>query len=180
MKKAKIQPATGQAKMVALAEKDACALLDADHLAVKHLFVEYARLATMAASPAADAPSEAPDRREIAMKICDELTVHALIEEEIFYPALRKALPDTADVLEEAEAEHQEAKDMIAQLQSMSVADTVMDALVAKLNWAIEHHVKEERDELFPKARSTAGFDLMALGEQLRERQAELQKETAA
>jgi iron-sulfur cluster repair protein YtfE (RIC family) len=113
------------------------------------------------------------------LKICDELTVHAQIEEEIFYPALRKAVPDTADVLEEAEAEHNEAKEMIAQLQSMTAADKVMDALVAKLNWAIEHHVKEERDELFPKARAAQGLDLDALGAQLRERQLALQSEAA-
>jgi iron-sulfur cluster repair protein YtfE (RIC family) len=163
--------------MSQLAEKDACQLLDADHIAVKHLFVEYARAAMAAASPVAS--DDGVDRQAIALKICDELTVHAQIEEEIFYPALRKAVPDTADVLEEAEAEHNEAKEMIAQLQSMTAADKVMDALVAKLNWAIEHHVKEERDELFPKARAAQGLDLDALGAQLRERQLALQSEAA-
>jgi iron-sulfur cluster repair protein YtfE (RIC family) len=154
------------------ADKDACELLDADHIAVKHLFVEYARLATAGGS-------DATARRDIAMKICDELTVHAQIEEEIFYPALGEALPGAADLLEEAREEHQEAKDMIAQLRDMPAADEAMDALVAQLARAIEHHVKEERDELFPKAR-TSGVDLAVLGEQLRERQQALMAEAAA
>ena len=153
--------------------KNACELLDADHIAVKHLFVEYARLAV-----APDAASTSADRKALAMKICDELTVHAQIEEEIFYPALRDATSDAAKLLDEAQAEHQEAKQMIARLRSMGQADAGMDALVAELNGAIEHHVKEERDELFPKARS-CGLDLDALGARLRERQQELQGEPA-
>jgi iron-sulfur cluster repair protein YtfE (RIC family) len=177
MKKTKSTRSFENSDMAQLAEKDACELLDADHIAVKHLFVEYARSATAAASPAAT--DDGVDRHAIALQICNELTVHAQIEEELFYPALRKAVPDAADVLDEAMAEHNEAKEMIAQLQSMSAADKVMDALVAKLNWAIEHHVKEERDELFPKARAAKGLDLEALGAQLRERQMALQSEAA-
>lgn len=158
--------------MTATAQKNACELLDADHIAVKHLFVEYARLA-MAPDPAAGA-----DRAALAKKICEELTVHAQIEEEVFYPALRDASPDAAALLDEAQAEHREAKRMIAQLQAMERADPAMDALVADLNRAVEHHVKEERDELFPKARSS-GLDLDALGARLLERQRELQGEPA-
>lgn len=157
-----------------LVKKDACQLLDADHIAVKHLFVEYARLA---AAPAAAASG---DRKALAMKICAELTVHAQIEEEIFYPALKSAVPEAQDLLREAQAEHQKAKEMIAQLQRMGAADDAMDALVAQLNVAIEHHVKEERDELFPKAKAAPGLDLDALGEQLRERQQELESEATA
>ena len=154
------------------AEKDACELLDADHIAVKHLFVEYARLAVAATGDA--------DRKALAMKICSELTVHATIEEEIFYPALRQAAPDAAKLLDEAQEEHQEAKEMIAQIQGMAAADAAMDDLVAKLNAAIEHHVKEERDELFPKARAARGMNLEALGVKLRERQQELQAQVSA
>jgi iron-sulfur cluster repair protein YtfE (RIC family) len=157
-----------------MADKNACDLLDADHLAVKHLFVEYARLAT---APDADPDGE---RSAIAMKICDELTVHAQIEEEIFYPALRNAVPAAADVLAEARDEHQEAKDLITQITGLDTADGAMDQLVAQLNRAIEHHVKEERDELFPKAKSTSGLDLDALGMQLLQRQQELKAELAA
>lgn len=150
--------------MPASTAKNACDLLDADHLAVKHLFVDYARLAHAPAD-------EGAARLAIAMKICDELTVHAQIEEEIFYPALQGALPDAADVLEEARAEHQEAKEMIARIREFGAADDALDALVAELARAVEHHVKEERDELFPKARAAQSLDLEAIGEQLRERQ---------
>ena len=151
------------------ADQDACELLDADHLAVKHLFVEYARLAFAPTAPGADG------RVAIAKKICDELTVHAEIEEEIFYPALQRAVPDAADLLDEAREEHQQAKDMVAQLREMEEADTAMDALVAELDWAVGHHVKEERDELFPKARAAQALNLEDLAEELRERQQALQ-----
>ena len=157
--------------MPQLIEKDACDLLDADHVAVKHLFVEYARLA-FGGDPAGE-------RQAYATKICSELTVHAQIEEEIFYPALRKVI-DAPQLLDEAEAEHQEAKDMIAQIEAMAGPDEAMDDLVAKLAAAIEHHVKEERTQLFPKARSAPGLDLDALGQQLKQRQQELEAEMAA
>lgn len=156
--------------MPAFAEKNAVELLDADHIAVKHLFVEYARLAAAPTLAAGGA-----DRLAIAMKICAELTVHAAIEEEIFYPALRQAVPDAAGMLDEAEDEHQEAKDLISRIEGFGTADAAMDDLVAQLNRAIEHHVKEERDELFPKAKAAPGLDLLALGQQLRERQQALE-----
>ncbi|MBI2769826.1 MAG: hemerythrin domain-containing protein [Burkholderiales bacterium] len=155
--------------MPEFADKDACELLDADHIAVKHLFVDYARLAI-----APDAKATASERTALAMKICDELTVHAQIEEEIFYPALREAVPGAGALLDEAEAEHQEAKQLIADIRAIGKANPSMDTLVAELNVAIEHHVKEERDELFPKARAAPALDLVAIGGQLRERQQEL------
>ena len=149
-------------------DKDACELLDADHLAVKHLFVEYARLAY------ARTAVEDGDRAAIARRICNEISVHAQIEEEIFYPALRQAVPAAADVLDEAEEEHAQAKSLIAQIRALRAADPAADALVAELARAIEDHVKEERDELFPKARSASGMDLVALAQRLKERQREL------
>lgn len=160
--------------MPELAKKDACQLLDADHIAVKHLFVDYARLAI-----SADAESTQSARTQLAKKICDELTVHARIEEEIFYPALREVLPEDEDLVDEATAEHQEAKQLIADIRTLGQANSAMDTLVAELNVAIEHHVKEERDGLFPKAKAVPELDLVLLGEQLRERQAELQTELA-
>jgi len=146
--------------------KDACDLLDADHIAVKHLFVEYARQAVAM-------PQEAGDRQALAERICQELTVHARIEEEIFYPALRQAI-DKPELLDEAIAEHQQAKDLIAQIQGMRAPDPQMDDLVAQLASAIEHHVKEEREDLFTKARVAPGLDLAALADQLKARQEEL------
>jgi hemerythrin superfamily protein len=168
---------SNETTMPDLADKNACDLLDADHLAVKHLFVQYARLAY---APQSDESDEGDERATIARSICDELTVHALIEEEIFYPALRKAVPATADVVEEAVAEHQQVKMLVSQIRELQAADATMDQLVADLARAVEDHVKEERDELFPKARSTAGLDLVALGQQLKQRQQEAMQETAA
>lgn len=155
--------------------KDACQLLESDHIAVEHLFVDYARLAF-----APDARATEGQRTELAMKICDELTVHAQIEEEIFYPALREAMPDDKDLVDEATAEHQEAKQLIADIREIGRANAAMDTLVAELDVAIEHHVKEERDELFPKAKAPPDIDLQALGDQLRERQVELQGEAVS
>jgi hemerythrin superfamily protein len=157
--------------MKPLADKDACDLLDADHIAVKHLFVDYARLAVAGV----DAGEE---KLALAQKICGELTVHATIEEEIFYPALREVI-DAPELLEEAQAEHQEARELIAQIEAMPAADPAMDDLVSKLACAIEHHVKEERTRLFPKARSAPALDLDALGAQLKERQRELEAQMA-
>ncbi len=151
-------------------DKDACELLDADHIAVKHLFVDYARHAFAA-------PEAAAERQPIALEICSELTVHAQIEEEIFYPALRDAgVAD--DLLQEAQAEHQQAKELVAQIQSASPGPA-LDDLVATLARAVEHHVKEERDHLFPKARAAADLDLEALGAQLLERQQALEAAVA-
>jgi iron-sulfur cluster repair protein YtfE (RIC family) len=154
-------------------DKDACDLLDADHIAVKHLFVDYARLATGSPSTGPDS-----DRLSLARRICNALTVHAEIEEEIFYPALRQAI-DAPELLDEAEAEHQEAKELIARIEALTAADAALDDLVAQLAAAIEQHVKEERDHLFPKARSAAGLDLFGLAAQLQERQQELEAQMA-
>ena len=162
--------------MPEFADKDACELLDADHIAVKHLFVDYARLA---ASADADTDASEVRRTELAMKICEELTIHAQIEEDIFYPALRRAFPEAVDLLDEAISEHQDAKELITDIRSIGTANPAMDTLVAELDVVIDHHVKEERDALFPKARTAPGLDLMALGGKLRDRQQELQAETA-
>jgi hemerythrin-like domain-containing protein len=106
------------------------------------------------------------------MQICEELTVHAQIEEEIFYPAAREAISDD-DMLNEAEVEHATAKDLIAQIQEMSGDDEMYDAKVKVLSEYINHHVEEEEGEMFPKAKK-AKMDLEGLGVQLLERKEEL------
>jgi hemerythrin-like domain-containing protein len=152
--------------------KDACDLLDADHRAVKKMFKEYEELTSSRGRSAAQ------KKMDLAHQICNELKVHAQIEEEIFYPALREALKDT-DMLAEAEVEHQSAKDLIAQIESMPEADEMFDAKVKVLGEYIDHHVKEERNELFPQARAS-GVDLVSLGELLRLRKADLMEEQMA
>ena len=154
-------------------EKDACDLLDADHKAVKKMFKEYEELAGSRARGAAQ------KKLDLARQICLELTVHAQIEEEIFYPALRAAIKDT-DMLDEAEVEHQSAKDLIAQIQEEAEPDEKYDAKVKVLGEYIDHHVKEERNEIFPKARSARKLDLVAMREQLEARKAELLEEHTA
>jgi hemerythrin-like domain-containing protein len=153
-------------------EKDACDLLDADHKAVKKMFKEYEELT------GSKARSAAQKKLDLARQICHELTVHAQIEEEIFYPALREVLKDT-DMLAEAEVEHQSAKDLIAQIESMPEADEMFDAKVKVLGEYIDHHVKEEKNEIFPKARSARKLDLMAMRDELMARKEELMGEMA-
>ncbi|MDM0066061.1 hemerythrin domain-containing protein [Variovorax sp. J31P207] len=152
------------------AEPDACSLLDADHRKVKKLFKAYDELTK---SKAASAPRK---KRELANEICMELTVHARIEEEIFYPALREAIKET-DLLDEAEVEHASAKDLIAQIEEAEDVDDMFDAKVIVLGEYIDHHVKEERNEMFVKARAARGLDLVALREQLETRKEELMAE---
>lgn len=146
-------------------QKDACDLLDADHKAVKALFKAYETLTESRSRSSAK-------KRQLADQICKELTVHATIEEEIFYPAARKAIKDSA-LMNEATVEHASAKDLIAQIKGMDASDEMFDAKVTVLGEYIDHHVKEERGEMFPKVRGTR-LDLVTLGEQLQLRKDEL------
>jgi hemerythrin superfamily protein len=149
---------------------DAIALLTSDHEEVKEMFDTYADLV--------DAEADSDERRALAEEICMALTVHATIEEEIFYPAARDALEEQ-DLLDEAEVEHASAKDLIAQIMDMDADDELFDAKVTVLGEYIAHHVKEEEDEMFPKVRD-AELDLEALGEQMDVRKEELTAELAA
>ena len=149
-------------------QKDACDLLDADHKAVKAMFKEYEALTeSRSRSPA--------KKRQLADKICRELSVHATVEEEIFYPAARKVIKDNP-LMNEATVEHAGAKDLIAQIRGMDAGDEMFDAKVTVLGEYIDHHVKEERTEMFPKVRKTK-LDLGRLGEQLEQRKKVLRAE---
>ncbi len=150
--------------------KDACDLLDADHRAVKKMFKEYEELT------GSRARSAAQKKLELAQRICQELTIHAQIEEEIFYPALRAAIKDT-DLLDEAEVEHQTVRSLVAQIQRASEADERVDAKVKVLGEYVDHHVKEERGEIFTRARSARKLDLVTMREQLEQRKEELMAE---
>jgi hemerythrin superfamily protein len=150
--------------------QNAVDLLDADHKAVKQMFIDYSALCEDSAPPAA--------RRALAERICQELTVHAQIEEEIFYPALREAIKET-DLLEEAEVEHASAKELIAQIEAAGSVDDKFDAKVKVLGEYIDHHVKEERNEIFPKARAAKKLDLVGMRDQLQARKEELMEAVA-
>jgi len=148
-------------RKVARPAQDAIALLRADHAKVTDLFEQFEKARDDAR------------KQKLAQTICMELTVHAQIEEEIFYPATREALPKEDDLLDEAEVEHAGAKDLIAQIEAGSPADDKWDAKVTVLGEYIKHHVKEEQNEMFPKVRKTK-LDLKALGAQLAARKEEL------
>lgn len=147
--------------------EDAIGLLTADHAKVTKLFKEFESLKE---DEGADT-----DKSALVAQICNELKVHATIEEEIFYPAVREAIED-ADLMDEAVVEHAAAKELIAQLQDMSPDDELYDAKVIVLSEQIQHHVKEEEGEMFPKARK-AKLDSEALGIQMTKRKAELMAE---
>lgn len=152
--------------------QDAIALLTEDHKKVQAMFKAFEKLKED------DASEE--EKAEIVQQTCQELTIHAEIEEEIFYPAARTALDDEdADLLDEAEVEHATAKDLIEQLEVMEPGDELYDAKFTVLGEYINHHVKEEQDEMFPKVRKT-DLDLQALGAELAERKQELMAELGA
>jgi hemerythrin superfamily protein len=142
--------------------KDAVALLKADHRTVEELFEKYEKA------------SGAGRKQTLAEQICMELSVHAQIEEEIFYPACEGKVEE--DLLKEAYVEHDGAKLLIAEIEAGEPSDEFYDAKVKVLSEQIEHHVKEEEQRLtgmFAQARK-AGLDMDALGEQLAARKAEL------
>jgi hemerythrin superfamily protein len=153
------QPASSRAP-------DAITLLRADHKLVEGLFDKFEK-------------ARGNDRKSaIAEQICNELTVHATIEEEIFYPAARKVLREE-DLVDEATVEHQGAKDLIAQIQGSRPSDKLWEAKVTVLSEYIKHHVKEEQNEMFPRIKKTK-LDLRALGDQLQARKMELKEGTGA
>ena len=163
-------PAAKKAPPTAAAAKtDATLLLTRDHAEVHKRFKQYEKLA--------EAKADGSDRQALAEEICTMLTVHATIEEEIFYPAAREAGVESA-LLDEAEVEHASAKDLIAQIRAMGPEEDLYDAKVKVLGEYIDHHVAEEQDEMFPKCRKT-NMDLAGIATRLGERKAELMAEAA-
>lgn len=153
------KPAT---KAPAMKAKDAIALLRADHKEVSELFDEFEKTRSRTR------------KKELATQICNELTVHAQIEEEIFYPAAKQALKDK-DLVAEAIVEHATLKDLISQIEADDEdADSEMyDAKVKVLSEYVKHHVAEEQNEMFPQVKATH-LDLVELGAQLAARKEEL------
>ena len=147
---------------------DAIALLKADHRTVEDLFEQFE-------------VARGKDRKqEIAKQICTELKIHAMIEEEIFYPACHGQIEDE-DLLDESYVEHDGAKVLIAELTKSSPSDEFFDAKVTVLSEMIKHHVKEEEkrsEGLFAQARE-AGLDIEALGERIMARKEELKRQFA-
>ena len=145
---------------------DAISMLKEDHDKVKKMFKDFERM---------HEAEEDQEAEQLAKQICNELTLHATIEEEIFYPEVRGAIDDE-DLMDEAEVEHASAKESIAQIESMSSGDDKFAAQVMGLGEYINHHVQEEEGEIFPKCRR-AKMDLAELATALAERKAELMAE---
>ncbi|AHE48501.1 Hemerythrin HHE cation binding domain protein [Aeromonas hydrophila 4AK4] len=144
----------------ATAEKDAIALLRADHRTVSGLFAEYEKTRSNA------------KKRALVTEICRALTVHTQIEEEIFYPAIKAVLKDKL-LLPEATVEHGGIKDLIAQIEGLEPDGEMYDAKVKVLSEYVEHHVEEEQSEMFPKVKASS-LDLAKLGARMAARKADL------
>jgi hemerythrin-like domain-containing protein len=139
-------------------------MLTDDHSKVKKLFREFEK---------AD-HEDAETCREIAEKACAELKVHTTIEEEIFYPAVREALPDEGELLEEAKVEHESAKSLIQKLEQLEPGTPQYAAAFTVLAEYVQHHIKEEEGEMFPKARK-ADIDHDGLADWMQTRKEDLQ-----
>lgn len=140
--------------------KDAIAMLKADHEAVSQMFADY------------EATRSVPKKKALVDEICSALSVHAQIEEEIFYPAVKAALKDKL-LVPEATVEHAGVKDLIAQLQGVEPDGEMYDAKVKVLSEYVKHHVKEEQNEMFPKAKASS-LDMVDVGARLLARKDEL------
>lgn len=139
-------------------DMDAIALLKADHRKVEELFASF------------ESARGADRKQKLVQQICTELTVHTIIEEEIFYPACKGAIEE--DLLAEAYVEHDGAKVLIAELLGSAPDEEFYDAKVKVLSEMIEHHVEEEEkrsEGMFSQARA-AGLDMDALGDRMRAR----------
>jgi len=155
---------TGPAK-ARPAPKDAIALLKADHAAVSQMFADYEKTRSIA------------KKKALVAEICTALTVHAQIEEEIFYPAVKAALKDKL-LVPEATVEHASVKDLIGQLEGVQPDGEMYDAKVKVLSEYVKHHVKEEQTEMFTKAKASSA-DMVDLGARMAARKLELLAQVA-
>ena len=140
--------------------QEATALLTADHKLVSGLFDDYEKASTKAM------------KKKLVTQFCMELSVHAQVEEEIFYPAVKKALNDH-ELVPEATVEHSSLKSLIAQVEDIEPDGEMYDAKIKVLCEYVKHHVKEEQDEMFPKAKATH-LNMMELGDKITARKQEL------
>jgi iron-sulfur cluster repair protein YtfE (RIC family) len=139
---------------------DAIALLRADHKRVAALYAQY------------EATRSSAKKKALVTTICQELSIHAQVEEEIFYPAVKAALKDK-ELVPEATVEHATLKELIAQVKDKEPDGEMFDAKIKVMSEYTKHHVKEEQTEMFPKAQKTK-LDMQALGAQIAARKEEL------
>ncbi|OKK17485.1 hemerythrin [Streptomyces sp. CB00455] len=146
---------------------DAIVLLKEDHKTVEKLFKQFEKAGDDAAQ----------EKRTIADRVIEELTVHAWIEEQLFYPAAREAAPDTKDHVLESIEEHHAVLWMLSELKGMEVSDERFDAKMSVLMENVRHHVEEEEQEWFPEVRKAMGRnELKDLGERMEAAKADAPK----
>src|SRR5262245_34716107 len=138
--------------------EDAIKLLTADHDKVKKAFKQFEKMDH----------DDTQAMQELVEEVCNDLKVHTTVEEEIFYPAVRPAIDDD-DMMNEAQVEHNSAKELIALLEGMDPGDEMYVATFTVLCEYVLHHAKEEEEEMFPAARK-AKVELGELGEQIKAR----------
>jgi hemerythrin superfamily protein len=144
---------------------DAITLLREDHDNVRKLFTRFEQAGDNAHK----------EKKEIVDKIIEELTVHAYIEEEFFYPTVAKLEPqgsgeEPEELVKEAEEEHAQVKTLLAELEGMSPEDEYFDAKVTVVIDNVRHHAEEEEEEMFPKVREAMGRnELQELGHRMLE-----------
>jgi hemerythrin-like domain-containing protein len=140
-------------------------MLKEDHDKVKKAFRDFEKLDR----------EDTEAMQQLVQTVCEELKVHAALEEEIFYPAVREAIDDE-DIMNEAQVEHETAKMLIEQLENMGPEDPNYQATFTVLGEYVKHHIKEEEDEMFAEAKKT-DLDFEDLGARMRERKTELMGE---
>jgi hemerythrin-like domain-containing protein len=147
-------------------ERNVIDTLSEDHKRVQKLFKDFDK------ADRADVESV----RELVEMTCMELQIHSLLEEELFYPAIRAELSDgeTDERLNRAEVEHEVIDELIAKLRELSPDDTMYSAYFTVLGEYVRHHIREEEKELFPRAANAAGLDLQQLASDMARRREEL------
>jgi hemerythrin HHE cation binding domain-containing protein len=145
-----------------LPENHAIAILMKDHDRVKNLFDRFEK------------SESASEKEKIIGEALTELKIHAVIEEEIFYPAVRKQVG--RDLMNEADEEHHVARVLIAELDSQRRSDDHRDAKFTVLAESVRHHIKEEEGEMLPKSKGLE-IDFEALGEQMLARKQQLKSD---
>jgi hemerythrin superfamily protein len=147
---------------------DAIVLLKEDHKTVEKLFKSFERAGGQAYQ----------EKRQIVDRIIEELTVHAFIEEEIFYPAAREAVPETGDHVLESVEEHHVVVWMLSELATLDPADERFDAKTTVLMENVRHHVEEEEQDWFPEVRKAMGRKkLQELGERMEQAKSDAPKD---
>jgi hemerythrin superfamily protein len=144
-------------------EEDAIALLRADHDKVEDLFSSYDEIKYGRSDG---------EKKRLVNEICREIRTHAALEEELFYPAVRAEVADD-DLMNEATVEHDSIGRLVSELETMDVADDMMNAKMHVLEAYITHHVREEEENIFPRARES-GLDMAALAAQMARRRSSL------